>query len=221
MELDKCGRIEGGTLENSMGLDDIPNWASPALQGLAFWLGYQHAYGIGNHLSEGAIATEFQRLMVAHREGGRALEPEVMYRHVPELAANPAIRESRARADLIVSHNGRSDRSRPYPAGAVEALIEVKHNRSQIAKVWEDIDFLGEQRAFSPGIRAFLIYASVGKRPTHFTDDTGAAPSGARIQQTTNGTRYKIRRVCRATSRIPQTNTLASGHYALMIEVIG
>ena len=204
-----------------MGLPDIPTWASPALQGLAFWLGYQDAYGIAANLSEGAIATEFLRLMVAHRDPGRVLEPEVLYRHVAELSGSARLRASPERADLVIARLRRADRRRPYPAGAIEALIEVKHSRSQISRVWEDIDFLAEQRTFSGStIRGFLIYASLGKRPTHFTNEKGAAPPGARLQHTPNGSRYKIRRVCRATARIPKDNIGAAGHYALMIEVV-
>ena len=201
-----------------MGLEDIPKWASPALQGLAFWLGYQHAYGIAERLSEGAIATEFLRLMVAHCDSNRALESEVLYRHVPEVAFQRKSIGSCDRADLVVATTRRKARNLAFPPASVEAIIEVKHNRSQFAKVWEDIDRLGQQRKLSKArIRCFLIYASVAKRP-RFTDDSGAATS--RIATSPCGTRYKIRRVCRATSRIPSKNPDASGHYAILIEVI-
>lgn len=104
--------------------------------------------------------------------------------------------------------------------GAVEAIIEVKHNRSQFSKVLEDIDFLGRQRRQGgASIRGFLIYASVSERPAQFTDPFGAAP-GHRVITSPLGTRYKVRRVCRATSRIPSRNEGAFGHYAVLLEVI-
>jgi hypothetical protein len=35
-------------------LPSIPDWVSPALQGLAYWLGSQHAFGLAENISEGA-----------------------------------------------------------------------------------------------------------------------------------------------------------------------
>jgi len=202
-----------------MTLQSIPAWSSRALQGLAYWVGYQHSFGIAEHLSEGAIATEFLRLMVAHRETGRTLEPEVMYRHIPELAENPMFVNSRMRADLVVSRECRNRRDCSFTAGVVEAIIEVKHSRSQYSKVIEDIDLLGNLRVKSAAaIRGFLLYVSINKRP-RFTDRFGAG-NGTRTDQTPNGTPFKVRRVCRATQRVPLRNESAIGHYVVLIEVL-
>jgi len=202
-----------------MGLPSIPAWSSRALQGLAYWLGYQHSIGIAERLSEGAIATEFLRLMVVHREAGRVLEPEVLYQHVSELADSAMFNKSRMRADLVVSKGGRRGRKYVFPRGAVEAMIEVKHSRSRFSKVLDDIDRLGKLRDISDSvIRGFLLYASINRRP-RFTGSDGAGDSTT-VKKTPNGTRYKVRRVCRATQRVPSRNTSAIGHYVVLIEVV-
>jgi hypothetical protein len=202
-----------------VGLQTIPVWSSRALQGLAYWIGYQHSFGVADRLSEGAIATEFMRLMIVHREVGRTLETEVMYRHIPEISENPLFVSSRMRADLIVSRGGRKRRDHPFAPGAVEAVVEVKHSRSQHSKVLDDIDLLGDLRRFSgAAIRGFLLYAAVNKRP-RFTDILGAG-NGTIVESTPKGTRYKVRRVCRATQRVPFRNQSAIGHYVVLIEVV-
>jgi len=202
-----------------MALTSIPNWTSRALQGLAYWLGYQDAYGIGERLSEGAIATEFLRLMVAHKDPGRVLEPEVMYRHIPEFTKKPSLRNSRIRADLVVANEARRSRYTAFPQGSIEAVIEVKHGRSQKAKVLEDIDMLGDHLKFAKwSIRGFLLYASVSKMPFFVDEDGGGRKT--KIEHTEKGTRYKVRRVCRAISRISNSTAGPRGNYALIVEVL-
>lgn len=199
-------------------LPSIPDWAAPSLQGLAYWLGSQNTMGLAANISEGAIAWELSRLVFTHRTPGRFLEAEVQYRHVPELNAQQQLARSRERADLVIANVTRSDRGISYQPGEVEAIIEVKHNRSRKQLVWEDIDYLGEQRMKSKDIRSFLIYTSVNERPDEFTDKLGAAIL-PRNRKTPNQTSYRIRRVCRATQRIPGKNKNAIGHYAVLIEV--
>ena len=97
-------------------------------------------------------------------------------------------------------------------------MIEVKHSRSRKSLVWQDIDFLAERRASNPAVRAFLIYASVNERPTDFTNTDGSAIT-PRNCETPTGSKYRVRRVCRATKIIPSKNKGATGHYAVLIEV--
>ena len=196
----------------------IPDWAAPALQGLAYWLGSQHALGLSANISEGAIAWELIRQVFTHRLPNSHVEAEVFYRHIPELNGTGQLASSRERADLVVANADRSNREVSYAAGSVEAIIEIKHSRSRKELVWQDIDYLSEQRAKHPELRAFLIYASINERPTDFTDETGASVD-PRNRKTPNGHRYRVRRVCRATHRIPSKNKSAIGHYAVLIEV--
>jgi len=201
-------------------LPDIPNWASPALQGLTYWLGSQHALGLAANISEGAIAWELSRLLFAHRDAKRILEAEVLYRHIPELNVRGQLETSLDRADLVIANRARPSRDEPYALGCVEALIEIKHSRSQKRLVWQDIDFLGAQRQASrKRVRAFMIYASVNQRPADFTDGSGAAVKPRNRNSPNQQTPYRVRRVCRATSRIPSQNSGAIGHYAVLIEV--
>lgn len=90
--------------------------------------------------------------------------------------------------------------------------------RSRKDLLWQDIDYLAAQRSQHPEIRAFLIYATINERPDEFTDSAGASKT-PRNRKTRKGSRYRVRRVCRATQRIPSKNKSASGHYAVLIEV--
>jgi hypothetical protein len=196
----------------------IPEWAAPALQGLAFWLGSQHSLGLASNISEGAITWELMRQLFTHRSSARFLEAEVFYRHIPEFRATGVAPTSRERADLAIARATRKDRATSYGTGEVEAVIEVKHSRSRKDLVWQDIDYLSERRAKNPAVRTFLIYASINERPTDFTNPDGSSVT-PRSRETPNGSRYRVRRVCRATKLIPSKNKNASGHYAVLIEV--
>jgi hypothetical protein len=199
-------------------LAPIPDWAAPALQGLAYWLGSQHALGLAANISEGAIAWELIRQVFTHRLAGRYVEAEVFYRHIPEVNPEPGALESNERADLVITKAPRPDRSTAFGEHDVEAVIEIKHSRSRKDLVWTDIDFLAAQRSRHPELRAFLIYASLDERPEDFTESNGAAMD-PRDARTKLGSRYRVRRVCRATQIIPSNNKHAKGHYAVLIEV--
>lgn len=199
-------------------ISPIPDWAAPALQGLAYWLGSQHSLGLAANVSEGAIAWELMRQVFTYRQLDRHIEAEVFYRHIPELSQQEDVAESKTRADLVIAKSARSDRGVSYRIGEVEAVIEIKHNRSRKDLVWQDIDYLAQQRAAHPELRAFLVYASINERPREFTGQTGASIIPRR-RKTPNGSRYRVRRVCRATYLIPSKNKSARGHYAVLIEV--
>jgi hypothetical protein len=199
-------------------LSQIPEWATPALQGLSYWLGSQHCTGLAANISEGAIAWELMRLVHAHRSDGRYLEGEVLYRHVPELSRGRG-RASGERADLVIANVRRQDRTISYARGEVEAVIEIKHNRSRKALVWEDIDFLADQRAMCRDVRAFFIFASVNERPKYFTSKDGSSITPRNRTTPTSDKSYRVRRTCRATQRIPAKNKKAIGHYSVLIEV--
>jgi hypothetical protein len=203
-----------------MQLENIPDWASRAMQGLAYWLGCQDAFGIADRLNEGAIATEFLRLMVVHREPGRVLEVEVLYRDIPEFANSNVLVGSRDRADLVVAKRRRASRTAAFGRRSVEAVIEVKHGRSQKAKVYEDIDALGEAKRLASGdVRTFLLYASVAVKP-FFVGEDGSA-KGSLTKRTSKDTRYKVRRVCRAAPGLPRDGRVGRAHYVALVEVLG
>lgn len=204
-----------------MALTPLPRWASPAMQGLAYWLGYQHANGLAGHLSEGAIATEFQRLMLVHREPGRYLYPEVLYRAIPQFARLPDVANSGARADLVIaSATPKSLHERQQFVGKqVEAVIEVKHGRSARAKVRDDIEWLGYcKQAARRDIRTFVLYASVADKPFCVADDGTAV--GLERTLVNERTSYKVRRVCRALAGENMKSHRKGGHYVVLIEVL-
>ncbi len=196
----------------------IPDWAAPSLQGLAYWLGSQYSLGLAANISEGAIAWELMRQVFIHRGAPRHLEAEVFYRHIPEFRNTGVAKNSRERADLVITKEVRADRTISYALGNVEAVIEIKHSRSRQDLVWQDIDYLAERRAKNPEVRAFLIYASINERPEDFTNQDGSSIT-PRNHHTPTGSKYRVRRVCRATKIIPSKNRNATNHYAVLIEV--
>lgn len=57
----------------------IPSWAEPALQGLAFWLGYRKQLFRHHDLPEGALVAELYTLLYAHIGQDEILECEYPY----------------------------------------------------------------------------------------------------------------------------------------------
>jgi hypothetical protein len=158
------------------------------------------------------------RQIFIYRLPKRHIEAEVFYRHIPELNQQQQLAKSKERADFVIANTRRADRRVAYGLGEIEAIVEIKHNRSRKDLVWLDIDHLATQRIAHPKLRAFLVYATIHERPDEFTDVTGASIT-PRNRKTPNGSRYRVRRVCRATSRVPSRNKSAIGHYAVLIEV--
>lgn len=199
-------------------LPAMPPWASPVLQGLAFWLGYQRILAPDQYMSEGAIVAELGRLLFAHREPNTVVEPEVFYRHIRGLHGIRT--DSRTRIDLTIARGRRPSRSKKFAQGQVISLIEVKHRQSDSTLVLEDINYLGDALSQNDyRMRGFLIYASEAERPTLFTDRMGRARK-PRISTTKRGVRFKVRRVCRAIAKVPSENAAATAHYAVLIEVL-
>ena len=199
-------------------LQPIPEWSSRTLQGLAYWLGYQDAFGIADQLNEGAIATEVMRLIVAHGHTPQAVEAEVYYKHVPETKVARRDESSGARADLVVASAKREDRKEAFRRLQVSALVEVKHGRSQPGKIDEDLDRLSENLAGARrSLRGFLVYAALTAHP-RFVNAVGRAEQG--IKRTKNGTRFRVRRVCRAVPGSPRPDRRCYAGYAVLVEVL-
>ena len=56
---------------------DLPGWTDPALQGITYWMGWNHTKFRHWPLTEGAIVAELQRLIDSKLESDKALFPEV------------------------------------------------------------------------------------------------------------------------------------------------
>jgi hypothetical protein len=57
-----------------------PSWVEPALQGLAFWLGYRKQLFRHHDLPEGALVAELSTIMYAHIGQDEILECEYPFR---------------------------------------------------------------------------------------------------------------------------------------------
>jgi hypothetical protein len=194
-----------------------PHWTDPVLQGTAYWLGMQQILGEQDTLTEGAITLTLRDLLRRHLKTEESISSEVMYKSIPEYRNDPEIRNSRTRADIVVFEVNRNRETQDYVKGQIKEIIEVKHHRAIPALVMEDIDFLGNRKEHHRSIRTFLIYTSMNRRPTLFTDQLGLAIRGSR--KTDKGTNYWVRRVCRAVQNAPHKNATQRGHYSVMIEI--
>jgi hypothetical protein len=57
----------------------VPTLIQQSMQGLAFWIGYQHHLFSKHDLLEGAVVAEFYRLLSRYAEKSEAVLPERAY----------------------------------------------------------------------------------------------------------------------------------------------
>src|ERR1019366_9228263 len=120
----------------------LPQWAS-ALQGLAYWIGWNHTRYPYWPLTEGALVGELQRLIASAIPSNQFLRAEVDFN---ELCGHHAARVSESdqfrtgRADLVIVKNGknRTVATSDVHSYAV-ALIEVKRSENSWTEIKKDI----------------------------------------------------------------------------------
>lgn len=175
-----------------------PTWVEPALQGLAFWLGYRKQLFRHHDLPEGALVAELSTLMYAHIGQDEILECEYPY---SGLIGDPDL----SRVDIALLRE-----NLPH------TFIEVKRGKAATKLIEGDITKLARIRELNPEIRCFLIIGSQGKLPVKFVDrETGRAIKG--IHETSDGVRYKVTRVCKAAASFEKKETAM---YVCLVEVM-
>ena len=175
-----------------------PIWVEPALQGLAFWLGYRKQLFQHHDLPEGALVAELSSIIYAHIGQDEKLECEF---HYSNLIADPDL----SRVDIALL---RED--------IPHTFIEVKRGKVATKLIDADINKLSRVRESNPTIRCFLIIGSQGKLPSRFVDrETGRAIRG--LQENSDGVRYKVTRVCKAAASFEKKETAM---YVCLVEVV-
>jgi hypothetical protein len=175
-----------------------PSWVEPALQGLAFWLGYRKQLFRHHDLPEGALVAELSSIMYGHIGQDEKLECEFPY---SDLIADPDL----SRVDIALLRDD-----------IPHTFIEVKRGKAATRLIEDDIQKLARVKEASPAIRCFLIIGSQGKLPSRFVNrETGRAIKG--IQETSDGIRYKVTRVCKAAASFEKKETAM---YVCLVEVM-
>ncbi len=175
-----------------------PSWVEPALQGLAFWLGYRKQLYRHHDLPEGALVAELSSIMYGHIGQDEKLECEFPY---SDLIADPDL----TRVDIALLRDD-----------IPHTFIEVKRGKAAAKLIEEDIKKLARIKESNPEIRCFLIIGSQGKLPSRFVDENlGTAIK--KVQETSDGVRYKVKRVCKAAASFERKETAM---YVCLVEVV-
>ena len=175
-----------------------PYWVEPALQGLAFWLGYRKQLYRHHDLPEGALVAELSSIMYGHIVQDEKLECEFPY---SDLIADPDL----TRVDIALLRDD-----------IPHTFIEVKRGKASTRFIEDDIKKLARVKEANPAIRCFLIIGSQGKLPYRFVDSkTGKAIRG--VQETSDGVLYKVTRVCKAAASFEKKETAM---YVCLVEVV-
>lgn len=188
--------------------NDLPYWAVPLLQGLAFWLGYKRQY-CGNYvLTEGAVIGEAVSLFLSILKKDDKLEYEKMYKEMIESDS------TNIRADIVITNNNN-----------VKYIIEFKRFfrtriNSKVKKyenykrIEEDFEKLINVKNSNNKIRCFLILGSQGLRPNKIVTENGNAK---KYQFSDKTYVTHTLRVCKASKSFRVKN---NAHYACLIEVL-
>ena len=212
---------------------DVPGWADSALQGITYWIGWNHTKFRHWPLTEGAIVAELQRLIDASLESNEALFPEVNAHNLVQLDPFPADIKG-CRYDMVVAKRKQQKKERWLRPATDElsqyatAVIEVKRNPA-FQELKKDIRKLANLAKYSKKTRFFVVVTSEGKP---FTKDLAVKVNNGdyHAKKTmcslndgdgTSTAKYKVRRLCRALSTVsPIANKRQGGrHYACLIEV--
>lgn len=221
---------KGSSAEKNTNL--VPGAIGQAMQGLAFWLGYQHLLFRDHELLEGSVTAELYRLMAHYSDRNILIEPEKSY----SALGVPSKEAGNARADLVVSSYpnaaelklARKINKNKISAANIHYIVEVKRALAPISKIKADIARLHKCLTVMPeGTRAFVLIVSQARKPRKingFGDlvtENGVAtkPSQRRIAVSEDFlVPIKIRRVCKASASFDAMKS-NSAHYVVLIEV--
>jgi hypothetical protein len=184
----------------------FPQELEIAMQGLAYWLGWQASQHAGRSLTEGAVVDEFARLLTGvFGQFGSMLVLREHPVHALLGEGGPSVGRPPA-CDIVI---------RPKEAGLLEwtYAIEFKlRGRSEL----NDIERMSGIRSKSDHKQhCFVIVAGEGANARYLTED-GYAPRGT--FKTSDEGQYKVRRVCRAVPTA--TATPDSGYWVIAFESV-
>ncbi len=180
----------------------LPPWADPALQGIAYWMGYKSQYDREFDLPEAAIVAELHTL-ISMRLKDQKIECEIDYNSLHD---SKAVNDTRY-ADMVIYDK---ENKRPLYA------IEVKRYKTGYDAIKKDIEKLRSLQHASGILGKYLIVTVPQKGfPTKLITDQGVAP--AKLHESFGKNVY-VRRVCKASNSF-RHDAVYSAQYAILIEV--
>ena len=177
----------------------LPSWVDSTLEGLAYWLGYNHELFHQYPLTEGAITAEVLRLISRRLKGPEAVDCEVMIKNM----IGNGLGFNQERVDIVIKSEG-----------VIVAAIEVKRYQTTKAMIDSDLHRLSEIKKNAPDISCFLLLASEKRRPKEFVNDSGESMNKLDKEYPFN---VAVRRVCKAGSSFRNFDT---ANYACLLEVM-
>lgn len=210
----------------------VPGMIGQAMQGLAFWMGYQHLLLRDHELLEGSITSELYRLMAHYKDRNILLESEKSYTAL----GVPSKDAGNSRADLVVSGYpyeaelklARKTNKNKMSAANFHYVVEVKRALAPNFKIKADIARLHRCLKVMPeGTRAFVLIVSQARKPRKingFGDLVTENGVAAKLSQSRIAVSedflvpIKIRRVCKASASFDAMKS-NSAHYVVLIEV--
>lgn len=198
-------------------------WLEKALQGLAFWIGYNRAFYFGYHLHEGALVASARSLIQANMPSDLVLYSEWHYKLLVPGKNEDRLNDTKdnnTRADFVICSKPRFKIDREDNiSNFVQFVFEVK--RGTVDDSHFDKDILRLKRYLSASdndSRAFLLVISEEHRPSKFVNERdGKAIMGKQYIEET-GIYYKIHRVLKAAHSFEKKN---KAHYVCLVEVLG
>lgn len=210
----------------------VPSMIGQAMQGLAFWMGYQHLLFRDHELLEGSITAELYRLITHYTDRNTLIVPEKSYISL----GVPSIDAGNSRADLVVSGYpnevelklARKTNKNKVSAANFHYVLEVKRALAPNFKIKADIARLHKcLKSMPEGTRAFVLIVSQARKPRKINgfgdlvaeNGVAAKPSQNRIAISEEFlVPIKIRRVCKASASFDAMKS-NSAHYVVLIEV--
>jgi hypothetical protein len=178
--------------------NEKPVWVDPALQGLAYWMGYRKQLYRHHLLPEGAMVAELATIINGNLGKGERLECEYLYSKATDA-------DDRSLVDIAILKDD-----------VPHTFIEVKRGDAWIRLLEKDMLKLLRVKSAFPSIRCYLIIGSQGLMPGRFVDSKkGIAIKG--LSMTRDDVVYKVLRVCKAA---PSFNKMNSAMYSCLLEVL-
>lgn len=187
-------------MKNTVSKTKLPLWVTPALQGIAFWLGYKKQYFNNYHLTEGAIVGELTQLISFSLSKEEVLRCEVMYNEI-----NP-LHNGGQRLDLSILEKD---------SNICRYAIEVKRYEAGIKLIEKDLIKLFELKRSDEGIRCFLLVVSQNEFPEFLVTTSGNSKRINLVEE--YGLDAYVRRTCKASSSFKVSN---NANFASIIEVL-
>jgi hypothetical protein len=207
----------------------VPKAIQEAMQGLAFWIGYQHRLFPDHDLVEGAVVSELYRLLARHSTSDNWVIPECAYSRFSKFKAT----DEETRADILVALRGDNSHTDVFQeknkVTGVEYVLEIKRSNAPVATLKSDIRRLHEcLKGLRKEERAFLIVVSQAAKPQairgfgSLVNSNGTASrSLPKSISAESGVDIPVHvcRVCKATSTFNSKRN-GSAHYVVLIEVL-